>query len=396
MNENKEKRNQKNKEKGNGEGTIYKSSKTGLYVGQYVTNGKRHSVYQKKNEKIGDFKDRFRNILSSINQGTYIEATQETIKNILEKHINQKFNDGITKGSSFNRDKDTLKQIEKCCNNFLDKPIQKVTLDDIQVSKEIMKQYAPSGISRMWRLLKKAFSIASSPSNRLIIFNIMNDENLKKPIGEKKTRKIKPLSKDEREKLTKILDNEEKEHEYRNIVKMEWLTGMRIGEVLARSTDDIIENKTKLHIHNTLTRDENGKTILGEHTKTYNKSTGIDNGEREFPIFPELEKIIDAQLSQKITNIYKLLFWDYQNNNFISDKEINAWLRRINIKYKICTGTLHNHRLRHDRLTQWREAGMDIKAIQYLAGHIEGSEITDDVYIDTSQEFAFEQFKKIN
>lgn len=396
MNENKEKRNQKNKEKGNGEGTIYKSSKTGLYVGQYVTNGKRHSVYQKKNEKIGDFKDRFRNILSSINQGTYIEATQETVKNILEKHINQKFNDGITKGSSFNRDKDTLKQIEKCCNNFLDKPIQKVTLDDIQVSKEIMKQYAPSGISRMWRLLKKAFSIASSPSNRLIIFNIMNDENLKKPIGEKKTKKIKPLSEDEREKLTKILDNEEKEHEYRNIVKMEWLTGMRIGEVLARSTDDIIENKTKLHIHNTLTRDENGKTILGEHTKTYNKSTGIDNGEREFPIFPELEKIIDAQLSQKITNIYKLLFWDYQNNNFISDKEINAWLRRINIKYKICTGTLHNHRLRHDRLTQWREAGMDIKAIQYLAGHIEGSEITDDVYIDTSQEFAFEQFKKIN
>ena len=38
--------------KGNGEGTLYISSKTGLYVGQYVSNGKRHSVYQKKNEKI--------------------------------------------------------------------------------------------------------------------------------------------------------------------------------------------------------------------------------------------------------------------------------------------------------------------------------------------------------
>ena len=53
------------KVKGNGEGTIYKSSKTGLYVGQYTINYKRHSVYQKKNEKIGDFKKRFNNILST-------------------------------------------------------------------------------------------------------------------------------------------------------------------------------------------------------------------------------------------------------------------------------------------------------------------------------------------
>lgn len=33
-------------------------------------------------------------------------------------------------------------------------------------------------------------------------------------------------------------------------------------------------------------------------------------------------------------------------------------------------------------------------AIQYLAGHVEGSEITDKVYIDVSEEFAFEQLQK--
>ena len=32
------------KEKGNGEGTVYKSNVTGLYIGQYVYNNKRHSV----------------------------------------------------------------------------------------------------------------------------------------------------------------------------------------------------------------------------------------------------------------------------------------------------------------------------------------------------------------
>lgn len=383
------------KVKGNGEGTIYKSSKTGLYIGQYTIDYKRHSVYQRKNEKIGDFKKRFNDILNSINRGTYIEKSNVSIKEIMKKHVVQKLNDGITKGTSYNRDLDTLKQIEKCCYNFINKPIQKVSLEDIQTSKENMKKYAQSGINRMWRLLKKAFSIASSPSIRYVNFNIMNDENLKKPVSEVGTKKILPLTSNERKKLAVVLDNEEKEHKYRNIVKIEWITAMRIGEVLARSRDDVLKNKTVLYIHNTLTRDKYGKTILGKNTKTYNKETKIDEGERYFPINDELKEIINKELSNKINNIYNLLFWDYKKNTFISDKEVNAWLRRINKKYRICRGSLHNHRLRHDRITQWREAGMDLEAIQYLAGHIEGSNITSDVYIDVSEEYAFSQYQKI-
>ena len=176
---------------------------------------------------------------------------------------------------------------------------------------------------------------------------------------------------------------------------MEWLTGMRIGEVLARSINDINQNESKLHIHNTLTRDEKNNTILGEHTKTYNKATKIDEGERYFPIDAELKDILNEELSDNITNIYGLLFWDYRKNTFISDKEINAWLRRINEKYNISNISLHNHRLRHDRITQWKEAHMDKDAIQYFAGHVEDSEVTDD-YIDISEEFAFNEFKKIN
>lgn len=37
---------------------------------------------------------------------------------------------------------------------------------------------------------------------------------------------------------------------------------------------------------------------------------------------------------------------------------------------------------------------MDMSAIQYFAGHVEGSDITDDVYIDIFKYFAFEEFKK--
>lgn len=382
------------KSKGNGEGTIYVNSKTGLYIGQYVLDGKRQSIYQRKNEKVGDFKARFNKIILSINDGTYIGKSSETLETIIERHIEQKNKDGITGSNSYKRDKETLEQIRKCCSNFIYKPVQKVTLHDIEKSKEQMKQYKKSGIDRVWRLLFKGFRIAASPSIRLIPYNLMDDENLKKPVSVKITEKVKPLTVTEEERLNHILDNEERNHPYRNIVKLELITAMRIGEVLARSKDNIDKENKKLLINNTLTEDEEGNIILGEHTKTYNKTTGIDEGVRNFPINAEISEILDEQTKQKITNIYGLIFWNYQDNTFITPKEINAWLRRLNAKYKI-TDKLHNHRLRHTRITRWKEQGVDMNAIQYLAGHVEGSEITDKVYIDVSENFAFKQLEKV-
>lgn len=384
---------EKRKVKETENGTIYINKKTGLYIGQYVLDGKRKSVYQKKNEKIGDFKTRFNKIIASINDGTYIGKSTETLETIIERHIEQKNKDGITSNNSYKRDKETLEQIKKCCSDFIYKPVQKVTLYDIEKSKENLKQYKKSGIDRAWRLLFKGFRIASSPSKRLIPYNIMDDEELKKPVSVKITEKVKPLTVEEETRLNEILDNEERNHPYRNIVKLELITAMRIGEVLARSVSNVNKESKKLLINNTLTEDTDGTVILGEHTKTYNKTTGIDEGIRNFPISNEIDEIINEQTKQKITNIYGLLFWNYEDNTFITPKEVNAWLRRINAKYKI-SKTLHNHRLRHTRITRWKEAGLDMKAIQYLAGHVEGSEITDKVYIDVSEEFAFEQLGK--
>lgn len=391
-----ERRNKKTKAVGNGEGSLFYSETLKCWVYQYYdTQNKRQIIRQRKKESTKDFKARVTKVKNELNTGTYICKSQVTTKSIIKEHIDQKFNDGVTKENTYNRDINTLKQIENCCSNFADKPIQDATLKDIQTAKEKIKQYSQSNIDKIWQLLKKAFSIASSPSVRLIQFNIMNDENLKKPTAIKKTKKVYPLIQAERKKLEEILDNEERNHPYRNIVKAEWITSMRIGEVLARSKNDYNKTEKILHIHNTITKDKDGKFILGEHTKTYDKKTGIDKGERNFPVEGELKEILDDLTSKKIINIYGLLFWNYNKNTFINPKRINDWLESINKKYKISNKKLHNHRLRHDRITQWKEAGMDISAIQYLAGHVENSEITD-VYIDVSQEFAFEQLKKIS
>lgn len=139
--------------------------------------------------------------------------------------------------------------------------------------------------------------------------------------------------------------------------------------------------------------------ILGEHTKTYNKKTQIDEGQRFLPLdnnlFSELKKILKVECSKKITNIYGLLFWDYKKNTFVTPKEVNSWLKRLNEKYHICTLELTTHRLRHTAITHWKEIGIDLSTIQYLAGHVEGSSITESTYIDISPEFVKRKLKVI-
>ncbi len=382
------------KVKGNGEGTLYKSSRTGLYIGQYVTNNKRHSVYQKKNEKIGDFKKRFNDILSSINTGTYIEKSNELFISILEKHIEQKHNDGITSDSGYLRDLYSINLIKNTCSNFINKPIQKVYADDIEEAKQYIREYAQTSIDKAWRLLNKTFKLAVS--RRKIIFNPMDDETLTKPISIKETKKVEALTIKEEKQLRQILNTKEINHKYRNIVLLQLDTGMRIGEVLARSKDDIDFKNNTLNIHNTLTKDTEGKTILGKHTKTYNKRTGIDSGKRIITINDEVKQILTQQIKNKITNINNLLFWDYEVNSYISYYEINSWLKRINKKYKITNLDLSSHNLRHTYITRLREAGVDMKIIQYLVGHVEGSSITDNIYTSISKEFIESELQKIN
>ena len=374
-------------------GTIYKSSRTGLYVGQYMIDYKRHSVYQKKNEKIGDFKKRFNNILASINNGTYIEKTNETLYEILKNYIEQKFMDGITSQSSYLRDKETLSEVEKTCSNFVYKSIQKISIEDIEKAKTNMRKYSQSIIDKIWILLRKGFKIAYS--RRKLAYNVMENETLTKPFSEKEKKKVDALDDKEFKKLNKILDDKERNHKYRNVVKMQLETGMRIGETLARSIFNIDLKNRKMVIDSTLTKDKNGKVILGKHTKTYNKRTGIDFGKRTIFINDTVFEIINEQIKTGISNINGLLFWDYDNNNFVSYNEINSWLHRINEKYKITNKSLSRHKLRHTRITNMRKAGMDMKAIQYLVGHVEGSSITDNIYTTLTPEFLEQEIKKI-
>ena len=270
-----ERKNKKTKQVGNGEGTLYKSETLNCWIFQYYdTSGKRQTMKQRKNESSKDFKVRVTETKNSLNNGTYIEKNNDTFISILEAHIEQKHIDGITSDRSYCRELATINEIKKTCENFINKPIQKISIKDIENSKKNIRKYSNAVISRIWSYIIKAFQIATA--RRKISYNIMLDETLQKPISERPEKKVKALSLDEEAKFVSILNNEEKEHKFRNILLLQLYTGMRIGECLALSNDCIDFETNTITVYRTLTQDDKYNVIMGEHTKTFKKITGID------------------------------------------------------------------------------------------------------------------------
>lgn len=389
-----ERKNKKTKSVGNGEGSLYYSDTLQSWIFQYVVNGKRKTIKQRKNEKVKDFKTRVTSLKNELNTGTYIEKSDDTLLQILEMHIEQKLQDGIVEETSYLRDLETLEQIKKCCENFINKPIQKVTIEDIEASKSKIREYSKSCIDKIWRLIKKGFKIAYS--RRKIYYNLMEDETLTKPISKKVSVKIKALTTVEQKKLVTILNSTDVNSQYKDIILLQLYTGARIGEILALSKDCINLKNNTITIYRTLTRNLSKETKLGTHTKTFDKITGVDKGMRTFPMQPQVRQIIEKLLKQKITNIYGLLFWDYKDNSFIKYYEINSYLRRLNTNYKICDFSLSTHNLRHTFITRCQEKSMSLPVLQSIVGHVDGSNITNNIYTDISIDFMKQELQKMN
>ena len=385
------------KEKGNGEGTLYKNPKTNLYIGQYVADGKRHSVYQRRNEKIGDFKKRFNDILASVNRGEYIAENNISLYQIVNNHLEDKYKNGITIDRTYLRNKETLKQLQLCCKDFIDKPIQKVTVEDIKKSlpnlrqlkitnpktnKTVEKCYSQNTINKIYALLYKGFRIANV--ERIIQYNIMDNDTIKKPKSLKETIPVEALTVDEEKKLIKVLKNN-KEHKYTCIILVALFSGIRIGEILALTKNDINFKENTVNINKTLTRDKNDKVILGRTTKT-------NAGKRTIYINSQLKKVLTMATKTNITNMYNLVFFDYKKNKFITPNQINSYLQRLNKKYNICNH-IHTHMLRHTYATRCIEAGMSAKVLQKNLGHTK-VQITLDTYTSVFEKFNVEENKK--
>ena len=318
--------------------------------------------------------------------------------NILKDYIDNNYNTGVIGARTYKRNTETLKLLKKCCSNFIEKPIQKVTLLEIKKSlpnfieleqinpktnEKTIKLYSQNVIDKLFMLLNKGFKIAFS--ERIIAYNPLDNESIKKPKAKKETPKVEALTIDEQKKLVEIL--QQSNHKYKNIILLALYTGMRIGEVLAITRDNINLKENTLSIEKTLTRDKNDKVILGSTTKTV-------TGKRKIFLSDNAISIIKDVLNNNLFNTYNLIFYDYDKSTFITPNEINCYLKRLNAKYGICK-SIHTHMLRHTFATRCIESGMQAKVLQQILGHKKIS-TTLDTYTSVFEKFNKDESEKYN
>lgn len=356
--------------RGNGEGTIYYSEKLNKWIGQFVAGRKadgklnRKSVYGNTRKEV---KEKMTKALSEVQTNTYIDKTDITIGQLGEELINQKYESNNIKESTYGRLLGTFNHIKE--SNLYDLKIQKATPENLQAFMNTKKDYANSYIDKIYELLGSIFKEAI---NREYIYkNPLN--RVLKPKSQKEDKKIEALTLEEQKQFLEAVKGEQ----YENIFIIALYTGMRIGEILALTPIDINLDKNTININKTLTKNTNGKVILGKTTKTYNSC-------REIPITMLFKSNLEDALINFTPNENNLIFTQ-PDGKIIAPSSINISFKKICknanihcIKHPIKrngkiinlnTSDCNTHMLRHTFATRCIEAGMSAPVLQKLLGH---------------------------
>lgn len=365
------------KKRGNGEGSIYYSEKLNRWVGQFTngvkTNGtpNRKSVYGKTRKEVAD---KITKALNEVKEHTFVDKSDITLLQLMVENTEDKFNANKTKPTTYLREKETIKTISNMPGTIAHKKIQKITSNELKQFFTSITNHSNSDIDKIYRCIKAAFKKAVY--NKIIYTNPLdNCFEIIKPKSSKANKVVIALTLEEQKKLLEVLANQESNNKYKNIILITIFTGMRIGEVLALTTDNVDLENNIIKVRNTLTKDENGKVIIGTDAKTYNST-------RDLQVIP---RVADILKGIQPTNSHNLLFYDYKKDKLITPTQVNSYLQRIAKKYGIAK-SIHNHMLRHTYATRCIESGMTAVVLAKKLGHKDVS-ITLNTYTSVFAKF---------
>ena len=330
-----------------------------------------------------------------------LKMSELSIVNIAIELEEKKLKKGITRSNGYKTNKDIINRIGK--NKFGNIPIQMVTKKQIENFLEEERKHSSSTIAKDYRILREAYKEAK---RRGIIKNNFFDSNsddlIEKPKSFKQDKKVEALTAKEQFILEMYMKNNYSK--YNNILLMCLYTGMRVGEVLSLTPNDITYDKedVTINIKATLTKSKDGKTIIGDAPKT-------KNGYRKIDLRKDSKEILENSIKSMIPNEYNVIF--IQENGKLYEEGMinsafkriakNAGIRVINTKKRKKNGKLvnlkssnvHTHMLRHTFATRCIEAGVPIHVLQKVLGHAK-IQTTIDTYGDIYDYFRQKEMNK--
>mgnify|MGYP002440642033 FL=1 len=293
MKESNEKRTRKRR-KG---GTVFYIKETDRWGAQIsiTTNGKRtrKSVYAKTKEEAIE---KLETLRIKIKDQQYLQTQGIRLYKIMEEIRDKKYESNIIKYSTYLRISKTINKIKESDVGKMN--IKEITSNDIQNYLNEIKKYSNSYICKIYEQLNQTFNYAIR--NKYITDNPLYD--VIKPKSTQKLKKVRALTMEEQKKLSDYLLNTSiRKEKYKNIFWIQMYTGLRIGEVLSLTVEDIDLERKIIKVNKTLSINTKGKIVLHDSTKTY---AGI----REVPIPEFIIPHIEEQLKEANRSKKRILF----------------------------------------------------------------------------------------
>ena len=291
----------------------------------------------------------------------------------------------------------TFDQYESICRVHIIPYLGKLSLvklssDDCQ---DLVNAMHEKGLSRRTiELTKTILNAALKLAKKNNLVRNVVTENVVLP---KKThKKARVLSQSEQP----LLIEELKENYIGRALLFSLYTGLRRGEVLALTWDDINFNERTLNIEKSLAR-------VKTHSDGPKKTTlcvSTPKTESSNRIVPLIDKAVELLLLHKqeqqryaktVGTYYKDINLIFSNSNggYIDPGNLNRKLNKISKRLGL--GTISPHVLRHSFATRGLEAGVSLKAMQGFLGH-SSIKITGDIYTHLLEEQKLKEAAKFN
>lgn len=256
------------------------------------------------------------------------------------------------KDNSLNRERDTAKIIEEfiTCSKKQIKNIKADELnDDLRKLPNITKfvqrknkeeyRFSQSYLNKIYSLIRRTYNYAVVKEKLLKDLNPFEIEGkIKKPKSNKNTKIVKPFT---REECIKFLEELNKyDHKFISILKVQLFGGLRIGETLGLTSENVDLEQNKIFIETTITKNKANKFVRGDTTKT-------PTGTRSIPLTPILRDILEPLVNKD--NPEALIFSNNGKphnesniNRVMKQVCTNAGIRVITTKKKKANGRISN------------------------------------------------------
>lgn len=373
--------------KGSSEGSVYFNKQRKNWIAQYYEynpetgkNSRKTKSFDTKN----DAEKYLKTIMYQKENTLFIKHNGIPLCEFMKANLKIKLDTEQIKPTQYSRVMRTIEQIEKMPIGHKD--IDKITPEELQSNINYYKYLSSSSISKIFQLYKRTFESAFNKG--YLMRNPMM--SIIKPRSSKPTKKVRALTYYEQEKFTNwLLEKDINNCKYKNVFLIQMYMGLRVGEVLALSTEDIDLKNRRMRVYRTLTTDANNRIVMGDTTKTEAGKRVLAIPDYLYPHIIDQMKFAELQEDNKERLLFKP-----EKQRYTRRSNVNSELQRI-LKTHFGIENISTHSLRHTYCTRCIEAGADPMVVATLLGQSDVSMVYG-VYTDIQEKFKNEELIKIN